>query len=140
MFQKSRNAGSQEYTLSFTGLGSEDCNPLNMSIEAELVIEQMKEQHHRDLRHLKQELEDAVSYFHLKIKLEDAVPPSWRCWEQGSLYQGSVALFSSSHLICNPQVRVEAASTCSAPSRLVSHVPYSSLQEAVASRSGSITN
>ncbi|XP_010279913.1 PREDICTED: ninein-like, partial [Phaethon lepturus] len=40
------------------GLGSEDCNPLNMSIEAEMAIEQMKEQHHRDLRHLKEELED----------------------------------------------------------------------------------
>lgn len=43
------------------GLGSEDCNPLNMSIEAEMAIEQMKEQHHRDLHHLKQELEDTVS-------------------------------------------------------------------------------
>ncbi|XP_005867960.1 PREDICTED: ninein isoform X8 [Myotis brandtii] len=42
------------------GLGSEDCNPLNMSIEAELVIEQMKEHHHRDLCHLRLELEDKV--------------------------------------------------------------------------------
>ncbi|XP_059675343.1 ninein isoform X1 [Gavia stellata] len=45
------------------GLGSEDCNPLNMSIEAEMAIEQMKEQHHRDLHHLKQELEDTVSHY-----------------------------------------------------------------------------
>ena len=44
----------------FSGLGSEECNPLNMSIEAELVIEQMKEQHHRDLGHLRLELEDKV--------------------------------------------------------------------------------
>ncbi|XP_010149258.1 PREDICTED: LOW QUALITY PROTEIN: ninein-like, partial [Eurypyga helias] len=45
------------------GLGSEDCNPLNMSIEAEMAIEQMKEQHHRDLHQLKQELEDTVSHY-----------------------------------------------------------------------------
>ncbi|KFQ81499.1 Ninein, partial [Phoenicopterus ruber ruber] len=45
------------------GLGSEDCNPLNMSIEAEMAIEQMKEQHHRDLHHLKQELEDTVNHY-----------------------------------------------------------------------------
>lgn len=45
----------------FSGLGSEECNPLNMSIEAELVIEQMKEQHHRDLCHLRLELEEKVS-------------------------------------------------------------------------------
>ncbi|NWW92314.1 NIN protein, partial [Rhynochetos jubatus] len=45
------------------GLGSEDCNPLNMSIEAEMAIEQMKEQHHRDLHHLQQELEDTVSHY-----------------------------------------------------------------------------
>lgn len=32
-----------------------------MSIEAEMAIEQMKEQHHRDLHDLKQELEDTVS-------------------------------------------------------------------------------
>lgn len=32
-----------------------------MSIEAELVIEQMKEQHHRDLCHLRLELEEKVS-------------------------------------------------------------------------------
>uniref|UniRef100_A0A8C2YPD5 Ninein n=1 Tax=Chinchilla lanigera TaxID=34839 RepID=A0A8C2YPD5_CHILA len=45
------------------GLESEECNPLNMSIEAELVIEQMKEQHHRDLCRLRQELEDQVQHY-----------------------------------------------------------------------------
>ncbi|XP_050192061.1 LOW QUALITY PROTEIN: ninein [Myiozetetes cayanensis] len=49
------------------GLGSEDCNPLNMSIEAEMAIEQMKEQHHRDLYHLKQELEDTVSHYEKQL-------------------------------------------------------------------------
>ncbi|XP_057579808.1 ninein isoform X8 [Hippopotamus amphibius kiboko] len=42
------------------GLGPEECNPSNMSIEAELVIEQMKEQHHRELCRLRLELEDKV--------------------------------------------------------------------------------
>ncbi|CAN8215705.1 unnamed protein product [Coccothraustes coccothraustes] len=49
------------------GLGSEDCNPLNMSIEAEMAIEQMKEQHLRDLHHLKQELEDTVSHYEKQL-------------------------------------------------------------------------
>ncbi|KFQ44579.1 Ninein, partial [Nestor notabilis] len=49
------------------GLGSEDCNPLNMSIEAEMAIEQMKEQHHRDLHHLKQELEDTVNHYEKQL-------------------------------------------------------------------------
>ncbi|XP_028637472.1 ninein isoform X2 [Grammomys surdaster] len=49
------------------GPGSEECNPLNMSIEAELVIEQMKEQHHRDLCHLKLELEDKVRHYEKQL-------------------------------------------------------------------------
>ncbi|XP_076982898.1 ninein isoform X2 [Tamandua tetradactyla] len=49
------------------GLGSEECHPLNMSIEAELVIEQMKEQHHRDMCHLRLELEDKVHYYEKQL-------------------------------------------------------------------------
>ncbi|XP_006872404.1 PREDICTED: ninein isoform X2 [Chrysochloris asiatica] len=49
------------------GLGSELCNPLNMSIEAELVMEQMKEQHHRDLCCLRQELEDKVRHYEKQL-------------------------------------------------------------------------
>ncbi|XP_021118068.1 ninein isoform X2 [Heterocephalus glaber] len=49
------------------GLESEECNPLNMSIEAELVIEQMKEQHHRDLCCLRQELEDQVHHYEERL-------------------------------------------------------------------------
>ncbi|XP_045143573.1 ninein [Echinops telfairi] len=45
------------------GLGSEGCNPLNMSIEAELVIEQMKEHHHRDLCRLRLEFEEKVRHY-----------------------------------------------------------------------------
>ncbi|XP_047287396.1 ninein isoform X13 [Homo sapiens] len=49
------------------GLGSEECNPLNMSIEAELVIEQMKEQHHRDICCLRLELEDKVRHYEKQL-------------------------------------------------------------------------
>ncbi|XP_032963994.1 ninein isoform X3 [Rhinolophus ferrumequinum] len=49
------------------GLGSEECNPLNMSIEAELVIEQMKELHHRDLCRLRLELEDKVHHYEKQL-------------------------------------------------------------------------
>ncbi|KAM8781890.1 ninein isoform 1-T4 [Rhynchonycteris naso] len=49
------------------GLGSEECNPLNMSIEAELVIEQMKEHHHRDLCRLRLELEDKVHHYEKQL-------------------------------------------------------------------------
>ncbi|XP_032100462.1 ninein isoform X7 [Sapajus apella] len=49
------------------GRGSEECNPLNMSIEAELVIEQMKEQHHRDICCLKLELEDKMRHYEKQL-------------------------------------------------------------------------
>ncbi|NWT06826.1 NIN protein, partial [Mionectes macconnelli] len=62
------------------GLGSEDCNPLNMSIEAEMAIEQMKEQHHRDLHHLKQELEDTVSHYEKQL---DETKAHWEKEQEG---------------------------------------------------------
>uniref|UniRef100_A0A8D2JGU9 Ninein n=2 Tax=Varanus komodoensis TaxID=61221 RepID=A0A8D2JGU9_VARKO len=49
---------------------SEDCNPLNMSIEAEMAIEHMKEQHHHDLRNLRQGLEETIC--HYEKQLEEA--------------------------------------------------------------------
>ncbi|XP_053784279.2 ninein isoform X3 [Desmodus rotundus] len=58
------NSGSLEPDQ---GLGSEECNPLNMSIEAELVIEQMKEHHRRDLCHLRLELEDKVHRYEKQL-------------------------------------------------------------------------
>uniref|UniRef100_A0A8B9MY77 Ninein n=1 Tax=Accipiter nisus TaxID=211598 RepID=A0A8B9MY77_9AVES len=67
-----KNSLSEEFDIDMKShgnsrLGSEDCNPLNMSIEAEMAIEQMKEQHHRDLHHLKQELEDTVSHYEKQL-------------------------------------------------------------------------
>ncbi|XP_054826891.1 ninein isoform X2 [Eublepharis macularius] len=49
-------------------LGSEDCNPLNMSIEAEMIIEQMKDQHHRDLCDLEQELENTMRHYEKQLE------------------------------------------------------------------------
>ncbi|EPY74416.1 ninein isoform 1 [Camelus ferus] len=51
----------------FSRLGSEECNPLNMSLEAELAIEQIKEQHHRDLCRLRLELEDEVHHYEKQL-------------------------------------------------------------------------
>uniref|UniRef100_A0A8C5N0S1 Ninein n=1 Tax=Leptobrachium leishanense TaxID=445787 RepID=A0A8C5N0S1_9ANUR len=44
------------------GIGSEECPPLNMSIEAEMAIEQMREQHQREVEHLTMELESKVRF------------------------------------------------------------------------------
>ncbi|XP_028714446.1 LOW QUALITY PROTEIN: ninein [Peromyscus leucopus] len=59
--------GSEECNPLNIGLGSEECNPLNMSIEAELAIEQMKEQHLRDLGHLRLELEEKVHHYEKQL-------------------------------------------------------------------------
>ncbi|XP_069495058.1 ninein isoform X2 [Ambystoma mexicanum] len=50
------------------GLGSEDCHPLNMSIEAELAIEQMKDEHQKELDQLKQELDDTVNHYQKRLE------------------------------------------------------------------------
>ncbi|XP_029454205.1 ninein isoform X2 [Rhinatrema bivittatum] len=54
------------------GLGSEDC-PVNMSIEAEMAMEQMKEQHFRELEELKQELHDKVSQYENQLEEIQAI-------------------------------------------------------------------
>ncbi|XP_051894171.1 ninein isoform X2 [Pristis pectinata] len=43
--------------------GPEECNPLNMSLEAEMAIEQIKEQHHQAVHNLKAEFEAKVNYY-----------------------------------------------------------------------------
>ncbi|XP_029806939.1 ninein isoform X2 [Suricata suricatta] len=69
----SKNSLSEELEVASGGVqpgqgpGSEECNPLAMSIEAELVIEQMKEQHHRDLCRLRLELEDKVHRYEKQL-------------------------------------------------------------------------
>nr|XP_006116363.1 ninein isoform X3 [Pelodiscus sinensis] len=49
------------------GLGSDDCNLLNMSLEAEMVIERLKEQHQKQLQHLEQELTDTISHYEKQL-------------------------------------------------------------------------
>uniref|UniRef100_A0A8C5KWB1 Ninein n=1 Tax=Jaculus jaculus TaxID=51337 RepID=A0A8C5KWB1_JACJA len=68
-----KNSLSEELDVASSGiepdqeLASGECNALNMSIEAELVIEQMKEQHHRDLCRLRLELEDKVRHYETQL-------------------------------------------------------------------------
>nr|XP_033807425.1 ninein isoform X4 [Geotrypetes seraphini] len=50
------------------GLGSEDCSPSNMSIETEMAMEQMKEQHLRELEELKLELLDKVNHYEEQLE------------------------------------------------------------------------
>ncbi|XP_078515858.1 ninein isoform X7 [Lissotriton helveticus] len=50
------------------GLGSEDCHPLNMSIEAELAIEQIKDEHHKEIDQLKLELEDMINHYQKQLE------------------------------------------------------------------------
>nr|DBA14496.1 TPA: hypothetical protein GDO54_005454 [Pyxicephalus adspersus] len=50
------------------GIGSEDCPPLNMSIEAEMAIEHMREQHQREVEKLTLELENKTVHYEEKLK------------------------------------------------------------------------
>ncbi|XP_040188005.1 ninein isoform X2 [Rana temporaria] len=50
------------------GIGSEDCPPLNMSIEAEMAIEHMREQHQREVEKWTLELENKTMHYEEKLK------------------------------------------------------------------------
>ncbi|XP_061443222.1 ninein-like [Rhineura floridana] len=58
--------------VSAQAAGSEDCKPLNMSIEAEMVIEQLKDQHHRDLCSLQEELGNTMCHYEKQLKEAEA--------------------------------------------------------------------
>ncbi|KAM3852667.1 ninein isoform 3-T3 [Vipera latastei] len=47
---------------------SEDCSHLNMSIEAEIIIEQLKDQLHQDVYNLQQELENTVCHYEKQLE------------------------------------------------------------------------
>ncbi|XP_034289246.1 ninein isoform X3 [Pantherophis guttatus] len=47
---------------------SEDCSRLNMSIEAEIIIEQLKDQLHQDIYNLQQELENTVCHYEKQLE------------------------------------------------------------------------
>lgn len=46
------------------GLGSEEGQPFNMSLEAEMMLEQLKEQHIRELEDMRAQLDSTVSLTH----------------------------------------------------------------------------
>ncbi|MEE6492293.1 hypothetical protein FKM82_016541 [Ascaphus truei] len=50
------------------GIGSEDCPQLNMSIEAEMAIEQMRERHLGEVERLSMELEDQMTHYEEQLK------------------------------------------------------------------------
>ncbi|XP_053243161.1 ninein isoform X14 [Podarcis raffonei] len=64
------------------GPGSEDCNPLNMSIEAEMAIEQLKDQHQQDLCSLQEELQNRLC--HYQKQLEES---KTRCGQEQEILQ-----------------------------------------------------
>lgn len=45
----------------FTGIGSEEVQPFSMSLEAEMMLEQLKEQHLQEMEDLRNQLESKVS-------------------------------------------------------------------------------
>uniref|UniRef100_A0A8C6XA35 Ninein n=1 Tax=Naja naja TaxID=35670 RepID=A0A8C6XA35_NAJNA len=47
---------------------SEDCSRVNMSIEAEIIIEQLKDQLHQDIYNLQQELENTVCHYEKQLE------------------------------------------------------------------------
>ncbi|XP_060126738.1 ninein isoform X10 [Zootoca vivipara] len=61
---------------------SEDCNPLNMSIEAEMAIEQLKDQHQQDLCSLQEELQNRLC--HYQKQLEES---KTRCGQEQEILQ-----------------------------------------------------
>ncbi|XP_073433769.1 ninein isoform X2 [Dendrobates tinctorius] len=65
LFDEIDNKNAVDYDQ---GIGSEDCPPLNMSIEAEMAIEQLREQHQREIEQLKIELESKVTHYEENLR------------------------------------------------------------------------
>ncbi|KAG7466178.1 hypothetical protein MATL_G00161930 [Megalops atlanticus] len=70
------------------GLGSEECQPFNMTLEAEMMMEQLKERHLQEVESLRAQLENQVSEYHQKIEEQRAAHEeqqrvlSLRCQEE----------------------------------------------------------
>ncbi|XP_036397646.1 ninein [Megalops cyprinoides] len=70
------------------GLGSEECQPFNMTLEAEMMMEQLKERHLQEVESLRTQLENQVSEYHQKIEEQRAAHEeqqralSLRCQEE----------------------------------------------------------
>ncbi|XP_071752154.2 uncharacterized protein nin [Centroberyx gerrardi] len=54
------------------GLGSEEVQPFNMSLEAEMMLEQLKEQHLREMEDLRTQLESKITEFDKMVKEQRA--------------------------------------------------------------------
>ncbi|KAI1895270.1 hypothetical protein AGOR_G00104570 [Albula goreensis] len=54
------------------GLGSEDCQPFNMTLEAEMLMEQLKAQHLQEVEDLRAQMESKVSEYHQKLEEQRA--------------------------------------------------------------------
>ncbi|XP_068110879.1 ninein isoform X2 [Hyperolius riggenbachi] len=65
LFEEMDNNNAVDYDQ---GIGTEDCPPLNMSIEAEMAIEHMREQHQREVEHLTLELESKTVHYEDNLK------------------------------------------------------------------------
>ncbi|CAL8297440.1 unnamed protein product [Arctogadus glacialis] len=67
------------------GLGTEEGQPFNMSLEAELMLEQLKEQHSRRVEDLQAQLESKIQELDLRVE------------EERTAHQGQQASTSSQH-------------------------------------------
>lgn len=56
-----RQASPASSTLFFAGIGSEEVQPFSMSLEAEMMLEHLKEQHLQEMEELRNQLEYKVS-------------------------------------------------------------------------------
>ncbi|KAJ8289695.1 hypothetical protein GJAV_G00004240 [Gymnothorax javanicus] len=74
------------------GLGSEDCQPFNMTLEAEMMLEQLKAQHLQQVENLRVEMETKVSDYQQKLEAQSAAHEEekvqlLRCQEEAQVVQ-----------------------------------------------------
>ncbi|KAJ8411897.1 hypothetical protein AAFF_G00155350 [Aldrovandia affinis] len=54
------------------GLGSEECQPFSMTLEVEMLMEQLKAQHLQEVENLRAQMENKVSEYHQKLEEQRA--------------------------------------------------------------------
>ncbi|XP_061110811.1 ninein [Conger conger] len=79
------------------GLGSEDCQPFNMTLEAELMTEQLKTQHVQQVENLRAQMETKASEYHQELEEQRAAHKeeqrvlSLRCQEEVQALQAEMS-------------------------------------------------
>ncbi|KAJ8289067.1 hypothetical protein COCON_G00017260 [Conger conger] len=79
------------------GLGSEDCQPFNMTLEAELMTEQLKAQHVQQVENLRAQMETKASEYHQELEEQRAAHKeeqrvlSLRCQEEVQALQAEMS-------------------------------------------------